>query len=86
MKNLFKIKSNSGQMGGMVPAMIGILVVVIVGVAVSIPVIYDVVTRAVNGSASTNITGTAATIIGYFPLLVAVVIIVAIVSVIAFKS
>ena len=70
---------------GIVSAVIGIMVVVIIGVAVTIPVVFDVVTRAVNGSNPTNITGTSATIIGYFPLLLAVVIIVAIVGVIAMK-
>ena len=59
--------------GGMSGALIGVMVAVVIGVAVTITVVQDVITSA-------DINGTAGTILDYFPLLIAVVILVAIVG------
>lgn len=63
---------------GLVGAFIGILVAVIVGVGVAIPVIQDTIDNA-------SLTGTTATIVGYLPLLLAVVLLVAIAGLIAMR-
>ena len=78
-KLLQTLKAKQGQLGGgLVAALIGVMVAVIVGVAVAIPVVTDVINNA-------SLTGTTATIVGYIPLLIAVVILVAIVGIIAMR-
>ena len=59
----------------LVNGMIGAMIAVIIGVAVAIPVIVET-------TADANLTGTEGTIIGYLPLILAVVLLVAIVALI----
>lgn len=58
-----------------VMGMIGAMVAVIIGVAVTIPVVDETITDA-------NLTGTTGTIVGYLPLIIAIVLLVAIVGLI----
>jgi len=58
------------QGGNLVSLVIGIAVAVIVGVGVAIPITNDVI-------ASTNITGLTATIVGFIPVMLGVLIFVA---------
>lgn len=60
---------------GLVSAFIGIMVAVIVGVGVAIPVIQDTITNA-------SLSGTTLTVVNLLPLLLAVVLLVAIASLI----
>jgi len=62
-------------MSPLVMGMIGAMIAVIIGVSVAIPVINETITDA-------NLTGTTGTIIGYLPLILAIVILVAIVALI----
>lgn len=62
---------NRAQAGGnLVSLVIGIAVAVIVGVGVAIPITNDVI-------ASSNLTGLTATIVGFIPVMVGVLIFVA---------
>jgi len=63
------------NMSPLVMGMIGAMIAVIIGVSVAIPVINETITDA-------NLTGTTGTIIGYLPLILAIVILVAIVALI----
>lgn len=57
--------------GNLIALFVGILVAVLVGVGVVIPVTEDVI-------ASSNVTGMAATIVGYVPELLALVLLIAV--------
>lgn len=65
--------SNKGSMTG---ALIGLMIVIIIGVSVTLTVVNDVINSA-------DLNGTTGTIVSYFPLLIAVVILVAIVGSVA---
>jgi len=69
---------NKKGQSGLVGAFIGILVAVIVGVGVAIPVTQDTIANA-------SLVGTTATIVGYLPLLMGVVLLVAIAGLISFR-
>lgn len=62
-------KSDRAQ-GNLVSLVIGIAVAVIVGVGVSIPIVNDVINTA-------NLTGLTATIVGFIPVMLGVLIFVA---------
>lgn len=62
--------SQRAQAGNLVSLVIGIAVAVIVGVGVAIPIVNDVISSA-------NITGLTATIIGFIPVMLGVLIFVA---------
>lgn len=65
--------------GNLVGGFISMLVVVIIAVAVTLPVVQDTIDNS-------TITGTAGTLLGYIPLLLVVVLIVAVVGMIAFRG
>ncbi len=62
---------NKKAQSGLATAFIGIMIAVIIGVGIAIPVVLDVVENA-------SLTGMTATILGYLPLLMAVVLLVAV--------
>lgn len=66
---------NKKGQAGLVSAFIGIMVAVIVGIGVAIPVIQDTITNA-------SLSGTTLTVVNLLPLLLAVVLLVAIASLI----
>ena len=67
------------QAGNLVSLVIGIAVAVIVGVGVAIPVVNDVI-------AQSNLTGLTATIVGFIPVMLGVLIFVATVGPIMARS
>lgn len=66
----FAAMDTRAQGGNLVSLVIGIAVAVIVGVGVSIPIVNDVI-------ASSNLTGLTATIVGFIPVMLGVLIFVA---------
>ena len=56
---------------GLSGAFISLMIAVIIGVGVAIPVVLDIIDNS-------SVTGTTATILGYVPLLMAVVLLVAV--------
>lgn len=64
--------------GGLVAAFIGILVAVIVGVGVAIPVIQDTIRNA-------SLTGITATVVGYLPIMLGLVLFVSVAGLIAIR-
>lgn len=64
------MRNKKGQ-SGLSGAFISIMIAVIIGVGVAIPVIQDMI-------ANSTVTGTTATILGYVPLLLGVVLLVAV--------
>jgi len=67
------LKDEQAQMSGIGGALISIMVAVIIGVAVCIPVITNV-------TESAGLTGNTAVIVGLLPLMIALVLLIAIVS------
>lgn len=65
--------------GSFAGGLIGIMIAVIIGVAVTLNVVNSVISTA-------DFNGTLGTIVGYFPLLIAVVILVAIVGMAGFGA
>ena len=66
------VKADRAQMagGGLVSTVLGIAVATIVGVGVSIPIVNDII-------ADSNLTGLTATIVGFIPVMLGVLIFVA---------
>ena len=60
----------------LVGAFIGIMIATIIGISVTIPVVQDSIDNS-------SLTGTAATLAGYIPLLLVVVLIVAVVGLVS---
>jgi len=73
-------KNNRGM--ALINFFIGIMIVVIISIAVAIPIVQDTITNVTTAGVNETpaITGTSATLLGYVPLLLVVVVIVAIVS------
>jgi VIT1/CCC1 family predicted Fe2+/Mn2+ transporter len=73
--------ANRGQMGSgnLVSVVVGVAVAVIVGVGVAIPIVNDVI-------ASSNMSGITATIVGFIPVMLGVLIFVATVGPIMRRS
>jgi len=62
----------------LVGAFIGIMIATIVGISVTIPVVQDAIDNS-------SLTGTSATLAGYIPLLLVVVLIVAVVGLVSVR-
>jgi hypothetical protein len=62
----------------LVGAFIGIMIATIVGISVTIPVVQDAISNS-------SLTGTSATLAGYIPLLLVVVLIVAVVGLVSVR-
>jgi hypothetical protein len=72
-------RASRGQTGNLVSVVVGVAVAVIVGVGVAIPIVNDVI-------AQSNMSGITATIVGFIPVMLGVLIFVATVGPIMRRS